>query len=173
MKLKTLKDSDVFEKPKYDTPEEYQERQTVKIIIKNEEGKIALVTNPIHTFFLLPGGGAESDDLESEATREALEETNYHIEMLETLGVMEEFRNRDAKHYFTTCFIAKAVQRSNKDLRTEEEKMNGLEVQWFSLDEVKKLMHEQAERVRRGEIEFYNTAFNVIRDFEFIKNFKN
>ena len=173
MKLKTLRDSDVFEKPEYDTPEEYQDRHTVKIIIKNQEGEIALVTNPIHKLFLLAGGGAESDDLKSEAIREALEETSYHIEILETFAEMEEFRNREAKHYLTTCFIAKAVERNNEDLRTEEEKKNGLKVKWFSLDEGKKLMHEQAERVKKNEIKFYNTAFNVMRDFEFIKRLEN
>lgn len=172
MKLGTLSDPDVFKNPEHDTPQEYRGRQAVKIIIKNNNSEIALVTNPIHRLFLLPGGGAESDDLYNETKREALEETNHNIEIIEKIAEIEEFRNRNAVHYLTTCFLAKALEKSYGDLRTKEEIENGLAVKWFNLDEAMEIMSEQVDRVEKREIEFYNTAFNVIRDFKFVELIK-
>jgi ADP-ribose pyrophosphatase YjhB (NUDIX family) len=166
--LKVLRDSDIFKNPEHQEPDSYEERQTVKIIVRNAEGEIALITNPIHNFFLLPGGGAESNDLEKEAEREALEEINYFVKITKEVGKIEEFRNRNAKHYITTCFLAEAIKENNGDLRTEEEKKNGLIVRWFSYDEALEILSDQVEKAKNGEVEFYNTAFNIIRDYFFV-----
>ncbi len=166
--LEILKDSDIFKNPEHQEPDSYEERQTVKVIVLNEKGEVALVTNPIHKLFLLPGGGAESNDLEKEAEREALEEINYFVKITKEVGKIEEFRNRNAKHYITTCFLAKTISENQEDLRTEEEKKNGLIVQWFSYDEALKILSGQVEKVKNGEVEFYNTAFNIIRDYYFV-----
>lgn len=170
--LKTLKDSDIFRNPEHQEPDSYEERQTVKVIVLNEKGEVALVTNPIHNLFLLPGGGAESDDLEKEAERETLEEINYFVKIIKEVGKIEEFRNRNAKHYITTCFLAKTIRENQEDLRTEEEKKNGLIVQWFSYDEALKILSDQIKKVESGEVEFYNTAFNIVRDYFFVDLFK-
>jgi ADP-ribose pyrophosphatase YjhB (NUDIX family) len=170
--MKVIKDKDIFTNPEHETPESFEERQTVKIIIKNKEGKIALITNPVHNFFLLPGGGAESDDLIKEAEREAVEETNWYINNITEVSKTEEWRNRGAKHYVTTCFTADTTTENDVDLRTEEEKENGLVTKWFTYEEALKLMEEQVEKQKRGEVEFYNTAFNIVRDYGFIKDMK-
>ena len=117
---------------------------------------------------MLPGGGAESNDLEKEVEREALEEINYFVKIIKEVGKIEEFRNRNAKHYITTCFLAKTIKENEEDLRTEEEKKNGLIVQWFSYNEALKILSDQVEKVKNGEVEFYNTAFNIIRDNYFL-----
>ncbi len=166
--LKILKDEDIFENPEHQTPNSYKDRQTVKIIVKNDKNEIALITNPIHNFFLLPGGGAESTDLEKEAKREVLEETNYHTEIIKEVGKIEEFRNRNAKHYITTCFLSKTLKENSEDLRTEEEKKNGLVVQWFEYNKALDILQKQTEKVKSGEVKFYNTAFNIIRDHLFL-----
>jgi len=166
-----LRDSDVFKNPQYDVPDKYEDRGTVKVIVQNEQGEIALVTNPIHGIFMLPGGGAESDNLEQEAIRESLEEINYHVEIIGTVGKSEEFRNRNAKHYLTTCFFARPLRKGNKDLRTEEEKDNGLEVKWFYLKDALKIMSDQAKMIQKDEVTFYNTSFNIIRDYRFLEKF--
>ena len=49
--LKILKDSDVFKNPEHTEPFLYEERQTVKIIVTNEKGEIALIINPVHNLF--------------------------------------------------------------------------------------------------------------------------
>ncbi len=165
---KILRDSDVFKKPEHNTPNKYEDRRTVKIIIQNEKSEIALVTNPVHKIFMLPGGGTESDDLEQEAIREALEETNYHVQIIGKVGELEEFRNRNAKHYLTTCFFAKSIKEGEEDLRTEEEKENGLEVKWFKYDEALTILFNQVQQVKNNEVKFYNVAFNILRDYSFV-----
>jgi len=166
--IKIIKDSDVFETPEHENPSSYEERQTVKIIIKNKDNKIGLVTNPVHNLFMLPGGGAESNDLRQEAKREALEETNFYVSISREVGKIEEFRNRNAKHYITTCFVGEVVKKNESDLRTEEEKENELEVQWFTYEEVLEILSNQVQKVKSGEVKFYNTAFNIVRDYYFI-----
>ena len=55
------------------------------------------------------------------------------------------------------------------DLRTDEEKKNELTVVWLSKDEVERKFAEQEELLRAGKIDFYNTAFNSVRDHIFFK----
>ncbi len=70
--ITTLKDSDIFPNKEVVEITEWTPRRTVKIIIKNSAGKIALVTNPAHNFFLLPGGGVdEGEEIFIAADRES------------------------------------------------------------------------------------------------------
>lgn len=169
--LKTIHSIDVFPKSEIDKPEKYTDRQTVKVIVLNKNKEIALVTNPVHNLFSFPGGGAESDNLAQEAVRECLEEINQEVKITETVGVIEEFRDRDAKRYINTCFTAIAVREVDHDGRTEEETKNGLNVVWVSEEKLKNIFDEQNQKVRNGEVGFYNTAFNIVRDCEFLKEY--
>ncbi len=169
--IKILQDSDVFLKNVIEKPESYTERQTVKAIVFNEKKEIALVTNPVHNMYLLPGGGAESNNLESEMIRECREEINQEVEITGIVGKIKEFRNRDAKESITTCFTAKAIKHVEEDTRTKDEIENGLTVVWVGKKELLNIFEEQNKKVSNGEIGFYNTAFNIVRDFEFLKEY--
>ena len=171
--LKVLQSSDIFPKSDIKKPEKYTERQTVKAIVLNKKGEVALVTNPIHNLYLFPGGGAESNNLESEIIRECLEEINQEVKITGIVGKTKEFRDRDAQKYITTCFVAKAIKQVKKDTRTKDEIENGLKVVWMSKKELKNIFEIQDKKVRAGEINFYNTAFNIVRDFEFLKEYLN
>jgi len=169
--LMILKDADVFPKNKIKTPEKYTERQTVRAIVLNKKGEIALVTNPIHNLYTLPGGGAESNDLELEIARECIEEINQEIKIVGALGKIKEFRNRDAKEYTTTCFVATTVKYARKDTRTDDEIKNGLNVVWVNKKKLAAIFSTQNGDVRAGKINFYNTAFNIIRDSKFLEKY--
>lgn len=169
--LKVLQSSDVFPNSDIKKPEKYTERQTVKAIVLNKKGEVALVTNPIHNLYSFPGGGAESSDLESEVMRECLEEINQEVEILGIIGTIKEFRDRDAKKYITTCFVARAIKKVKKDTRTKSEIENGLNVVWVSKKKLKNIFEIQDKKVSAGEINFYNTAFNIVRDSEFLREY--
>lgn len=169
--LKILRDSDVFPSSKIEKPIEYAERQTVKAIVFNKKREIALVTNPVHNMYLLPGGGAESNNLESEMIRECREEINQEVEITGIVGITKEFRDRDAKEYITTCFTAKTIKQVEDDTRTEDEVKNGLNVAWVDKEKVMNIFEIQHKKVSSGEVTFYNTAFNIVRDFEFLKEY--
>ncbi len=163
--LTTLKDKDIFPEKEISEVAEWVERKTVKVVIKNREGKIALVTNPIHNRFLLPGGGVdEGEEIFVAADRESREEAQCSIASMTMLGTIEEFRARDKKHYETYGVVAEMFEKIPGDLRTEEEKKNELTVVWLTKDEAEKKFVEQEELLRAGKIDFYNTAFNIVRD---------
>lgn len=171
--LKIIKSSDIFPKSRIRKPKKYTKRQTVRAIVLNKKGDIALVTNSVHKLFLLPGGGAESKNLRSEIKRECLEEINQVVKIIGVIGKTKEFRDRGEKEYITTCFVARAIKKANKDTRTEEEVKNGLRAVWVNKKKVINIFESQNKKVKSGKIKFYNTAFNVVRDFEFLKEFFN
>ncbi len=169
--ITTLEDKDIFKNPEFETPESFEKRVTVKAIVQNGEGKFGFVTNPVHNFYLLAGGGAESEDLEKEVIRECDEEVNFEVEVIKEVGRIHEFRNRSKKEYETVCFLVKTIKKANEDTRTEDEKKNELNVVWFDKDEILKILEEQEQKVKNGEVEFYNTAFNIIRDKAFFEEY--
>lgn len=167
--LVTLHDKDAFPQSVYSAPDHYEKRVTVKAVVKNKIGQYGFVTNPVHGFYLLTGGGAESKDLAQEIKRECAEEIGYEVEIVRELGRIHEYRNRDAKEYVTVCFLVETKKEVYEDLRTENEKMNGLSVMWFDGKEAQKILKEQVAKVKKGEVGFYNTAFNIVRDQLFFK----
>jgi len=150
----------------------WKDRPTGKVILFNEKNEIALVSNKVTNLFLLPGGGTEEgEDIVEGIKRECREETGYEIEITGELGVTEDYRARDARHCISYGFMAKALSHGPIAL-TESESDIGFFMQWFSLDDAAKLLASQEEKVRRGEVEFYNTCFNIVRDSFFIRRAK-
>jgi len=165
--LFTATDKDIFQNPEFPAPLEYRKRVTVKSITINDKGEYGFVTNPVHGFYLLAGGGAESDDLEVEIKRECDEELNVEIEVLGKVGMARDYRNRGSREYETTCFLAKATRELAEDTRTEKEKDNGLYPVWICKEDATKIMSEQYGKIQRKEVTFYNTAFDMARDAKF------
>jgi ADP-ribose pyrophosphatase YjhB (NUDIX family) len=168
--ITTLSDKDVF--PKKETAEikEWTLRKTVKIIIVNEEGKIALVTNPVHNCFLLPGGGIDGDEeIFVAADRESREEALCSIMNPKVFGVVQEYRARDGKRYETSGVFAHKGESITEDLRTDDEKKNGLTVVWCTPEEAEEKFQKEETLLREGKIDFYNTGFNIVRDYILFK----
>jgi ADP-ribose pyrophosphatase YjhB (NUDIX family) len=163
--ITTLNDSDVFPHKQAAAVETWSERRTVKIVLQNERGEIALVTNPVHNCHLLPGGEIEDgESVHQAADRECREEANRSIKQPVDIGIVEEFRARDGKHYITSGVAALADTPTEEDTRTGNEKDLGLKVNWYPLDDVLKIFADQNRRLAEGKIEFYNTGFNIVRD---------
>ena len=161
----TLRDEDVFPDKIFPEVLQWTERKTVKIILRNDNGQIALVTNPVHKCYLLPGGGIdEGEDVFGAGDRECQEEVQYSIKNPQEIGTIEEYRARDGKHYETHGLIADVKDKIEEDLRMNDEKKNDLKLEWHAPAEVIALFDEQLKRLQAGEIEFYNTGFNIIRD---------
>ncbi len=171
--LATFSDKDIFPHKERIFVTEWTLRKTVKIVIKNTEGKIALITNPIHNCFLLPGGGVdENEEIFAAANRESKEEAMCSIVDPEILGVVEEYHARDGKRYETHGIFARAGKSMSEDLRTSEEKKNNLTVVWLTMQEIEEKFKQQEILLRNGKIDFYNTGFNIIRDQVFLNTAK-
>ncbi len=165
----TLRDEDIFPNAPDTTGAEWKDRPTGKVVLLNEKNEVALVSNKVTNLFLLPGGGIEGGEEVIEGTkRECREETGYEIEITRELGVTEDYRARDARHCISYGFVARALSQGHIAL-TENERNIGFFMQWFSLEDALKIFSLQEEKVKRGEVEFYNTCFNIIRDSFFIR----
>jgi hypothetical protein len=162
-----LRDNDIFSYPEFPNPEQYLKRLTVKAIAVREDGQYGFVTNPAHKCVLLAGGGAETDDLEKEITRECVEELGREVKSVHRIATAVEYRNRDKIQYQTVCFLVEVLGEVGKDTRTDEEKQNGLTEVWLSAGAVSDVLAKQMQRVKSGDVTFYNTAFNVVRDQKF------
>lgn len=168
--FQTLRDKDIFEDVPYVEPSAYQSRTVVKAIV--ESGNyIGLVTNPIHGFLLLPGGGAETSSLELEIRRECIEELGVEIKIKNGLMRIDEYRNRDSLKYETHCYLATVAGVVKSDMRTAEEKSVSLQSVWLPREDVVVWLEEQVRMVKRGKVDFYNTAFNIIRDDIFFRKY--
>ncbi|MBU1179595.1 NUDIX domain-containing protein [Patescibacteria group bacterium] len=170
--LATLKDKDIFPNREIKDNDKWQLRKTVKIIALNKNNQIALITNPIHGFYLLPGGGIEEgEEIEMAANRECEEEIGYSVDNQIIIGKTKEFRDRESKEYDTYCVSAKITKPVDQDKRTKNEKKLGLNVEWFDIDKALKTLKEQGEKLKSGKVEFYNTGFNIVRDRIFVEYF--
>lgn len=172
--LAIFREKDVF--PDKKTQEgviKYEKRPTGKAIVFDNEEKIALVGNRINDFYLLPGGGIDSDEtVEDGIVRECLEEIGYQVKLNQFLGIIEDYRARDKKHCINYCYSAKLVGEKGELALTEDEKKNGLYVRWVSLDKAIAILEKEIELLKKGEVTFYNTGFNILRDAFFLKELK-
>jgi ADP-ribose pyrophosphatase YjhB (NUDIX family) len=169
--LATLRDKDIFPFRENQPRESYEKRVTVKAIVTNDKGELCFIANAVHGFYFLAGGGAEGDDLQEEIKRECIEEIQYEIEVVREIGRIHEFRDREAKEYETVCFFVKTKKKISEDLRTEDEKKNNLSSIWMNLDVAQKILEEQVIKVKTGKVNFYNIAFNIVRDQLFLQSF--
>lgn len=163
--LKTITDANIFPNDGLEIPSEWENRKTVKVVLVNDEGRVAFVTNSIHKQILLPGGGIDDgENVLTAANRECDEEVNWTIRDAVEIGCIEEFRARDGKHYESFAVFARTDKENPEDTRTEEEKQKGLEVVWLSPDEARTILQQQEERLMKEGTKFYNTGFNIVRD---------
>jgi len=167
--LMTLRDKDIFQNAPDTTSVVWKDRPTGKVVLFNEKNEIALVSNKVTNLFLLPGGGIEEgEDIVEGTKRECREETGYETEIIREIGITEDYRARDSRHCVSYGFTAKSLSKGPITL-AESEAGIGFFMQWVPLSEAIKIFAAQEEKVRRGEVEFYNTCFNIVRDSFFVR----
>ncbi len=168
--LAVFTDQDVFSGRKGRKDPAFTDRLTGKAVVFDNEKNIALVGTKVNKFLLLPGGGIEAgESIEDGIVRESLEEIGCRVKLGAPLGIVEDYRGRDKKHKISHCYIANVVGEKGSPKLTESEKKNGLHVIWVSLAEAMKTLKEQRQQLRNGEVEFYNTGFNILQDELFLE----
>lgn len=166
--LMTLQDKDIFPDALETVDVAWKDRPTGKVVLFNDQNQIALIGNKVNDFFLLPGGGIENGESILEGVkRECQEETGCEIEIINELGATEDFRLRDSKHCISFGYTAKVVSYGIPNL-TESEIDIGAYVKWLTVSEAIELFDLQEEKVKKVEVKFYNTCFNILRDSLFV-----
>ena len=128
-------------------------RITVATIVERE-GKFLMVkeNSEGRLVYNQPAGHVElNESLLEAAIRETLEETAWHVNLEELLGIYQYASPNNCITYIRHCFIAKAIEP-----RTERDLDEGIfEAVWASLEEL-----EQREHQMRSPL-----VLEVIRDY--------
>lgn len=150
-----IKDSDIFSDTVTE-PKFYEKRVTVKGVVFDEEGDIALLTARGHS--LMPGGGAYDDEtLEEAFIRECREEIGCDVVLLEYLGVAVQYRAHTAKMYEVHFFVAQVVgEKSTPTTEDDEERI--MRLSWETVGTVQDVLESQIESIPQEE---YATHFNA------------
>lgn len=160
---------DVFPKQKEKRSIIFEDRPTGKAIVFDHKNNIALIGNRVNSFYLLPGGGIDKNEsIENGIVRECLEELGCHVELIDKIGIIEDYRTRDKKHCINYCYLARLIGKKGKVQLTEDEKKNGMHVIWISINKAVKILKKEVKQLKKGEVKFYNTGFNILRDHLFL-----
>ena len=168
--LAILRQKDVFPLQEEQKNIVYKDRLTGKAIVFDYENNVALIGNRMNPFYLLPGGGiAENESVENGIIRECFEEIGCNIELVDRVGIIEDYRTRDRKHCINYCYTAKIVGEKGKPRRIDNEIEIGMHTKWIDPKEALELFKKQKTLLDEGKIIFYNTSFNILRDLIFLE----
>ncbi len=132
--LKIFNDENVSEERRND----FQQKRQVRIIIFDDNGKIALLYSKRGGYYEIPGGGIEEGEKEEESViRECKEETGCNVEIVKEVGKTIEVREQKKVVNETYCYIAKVLGEKGKPIFQENEKEDDFVLIWTTLDEAK------------------------------------
>lgn len=172
-KIATLHEKDIYPEKQSDESIEYSERITGKAIVLDTGNNIALIGNRQNEFLLLPGGGIDaSENLQTGIIRECLEETGYSVNILDEVGCIDDYRPREKKHCISYCYTARVIGDKGDTKHTENEAGIGMYTKWVTLEEASDIFKKQKLELDSGKVAFYNTGFNIVRDFLFLEEAK-
>ena len=110
-------------------------------IVIREDGKIAIFNKSNKNEYKLPGGGLEEEEKPEEAfTREVLEETGCEIEILECLGIAEEYKSLNNFKQISYIFVGKVLKDTKQLHVTQKEKEEGAKLLWETPENAIKLI---------------------------------
>lgn len=141
-------------------------RKGARGIIINEEGKIAIFNKANKNEYKLPGGGIdEGETPENAFIREALEETGCNVEIVKSLGTIEEHKSLDNFKQTSYLYVAKVISNSNELNLTDKEKDEGARLLWVDEKEALRLVTDCFENLKESKYEnLYHSKFIAMRD---------
>lgn len=172
-----LTDQDIGEK--YFELENPELRLSARGIVVREDGKIAVFYKANKNEYKLPGGGIENNENPEEAfKREVLEETGCIVEIIEKLGITEEYKYQTNFRQISNVFVGKVIEDTMQLNITKKEKDEGARLLWESPRNALKLITNCYDKLIGSNYEsVYQTKFIVLRDRKileyYLKKYKN
>lgn len=141
-------------------------RKAARGIVIREDGKIAIQNKSNKNEYKLVGGGIEgNEDPKIAFQREVLEEAGCEIQIIEQLGVTEEYKSLQNLKQISNIFVAKVTKDIHKLNLTEKEKNEGAKLLWVEPTEALKLVTDCYDKLLPSDYDdVYDTRFVVLRD---------
>ena len=128
-----------FLNPENTTEEEvklYNFREAARAVVLDEDKNIALLHATATDYYKLPGGGLDDDtDKIVALKRECVEEIGCEVEVLQELGIVNEWRKIYQIHQISYCYLAKVVGEKGTPDFTESEIAEGFELSWLPYED--------------------------------------
>lgn len=139
------------------------------LVFKDE--KVAILNKQSKNEYKLVGGGIEKDEDPTTAfQREVLEETGCQIEIIEFLGITEEYKSQDNFRQTSYVYVANVINDIGNFNFTQKEVDEGSNLLWLDINDALKLIKESENKLVSSKYEsVYHTKFIVRRDYEILK----
>lgn len=162
--LFTLTDKDFGIEPKEMT--NCRLRVAARGIVMREDRKIAIQNKSNKNEYKLIGGGMEeNEDPIIAFKREVLEEAGCEIEVIEQIGITEEYKSLQNLKQISNIFIAEVTNDTHELNLTKKEKSEGAKLLWVDPREALELITNCYDKLLPSEYDdVYDTRFVVLRD---------
>lgn len=139
------------------------------LVFKGE--KVAILNKQSKNEYKLIGGGIEKDEDPATAfQREVLEETGCQIEIVNFLGITEEYKSQDNFRQTSYVYVANVINDTGNFNFTQKEMDEGSKLLWLDINDALKLIKESENKLVSSKYEsVYHTKFIVRRDYEILK----
>lgn len=166
-----LTDEDIGEK--FIELENPEIRLAARGVVIREDGKIALFNKTNKNEYKLPGGGIEGEETPEEAfKREVLEETGCRVEIINKLGITEEYKTQTNFKQISHVFVGKVLEDTHQLNVTEKEKEEGAELLWEYPEKALDLIKNCYDKLVASKYEsVYKTKFIILRDSKILEKY--
>jgi len=140
----------------------YLEKNASRVVIFDEEWKVAILHVTKKNFYKIPGGWIEiGEKIETGLFREIQEEVGINIEIQKPIGKIIEYKNDQWHKQISYCYLAKVKWPKWTPNFTEKEKNEGFELLRLDIDEA--IQHFQNVNPTKYYIHFFKE-----RDLQFL-----
>ena len=146
----------------------YEERLSVRAVIFNKEGQIAVLHSRGRNYHALPGGGVnDKEEIIDALKREVLEEVGCKIKNIKELGIVEEYRNKISRHQLNHYYMADLDGEMGTPQFEEDELEDNFETLFLDLDTatqiIKNELNDGVDYNRNFGITRHTTALEEVK----------
>lgn len=142
-------------------------------IVIRDDGKIAVFNKANKNEYKLPGGGIEENETPEKAfCREVMEETGCEVEIIETLGTIEEHKSQNNFKQVSYVFVGRVLNDTKELHLTSKEADEGARLIWETPDTALELITKCYDNLTPSSYEsIYFSKFIVLRDRKILEKY--
>ncbi len=145
--------------------EKYEFRKSARVVLLNNEGKMATQYLKNYSYHKLAGGGVdEGETIEEAAKREVKEEVGCDCEIGSLIGTTIEYRNKYNLLHLSYCYVAKIIGSVGETTLEEGEIEEGQTTKWLGPVEV-------LEKMKQDKPGKYDGHFILKREISFLEEY--